>query len=225
MREVTGSSPVSSTIKTAVFERKQRFFVTFCLLFQIKRPCVFRMTTVSTTDREKMGLRRCVASGGPFVYYAGSPWSTCQCRSFFPFFPGGDLRLHLPDQFGQLRLTLGLCFRVHVPGHAPPVDLWGVATLPQVVVDLRDTPGARFTVLALDRLKGSPAGRFQFLFLRRLCPGDGPVDFVRRLLPHFVGDMGVFNVVALDTWPMTVDNVFTSIPCSRALVAKVCRRS
>ena len=34
-----------------------------------------------------------------------------------------------------------------------------------------------------------------------------------------------FNVVALDTWPMTVDNVFTSIPCSRALVAKVCRRS
>ena len=125
------------------------------------------------------------------MYYAGSPWSTCQAALLLPLLPSGNFRLHLPNQFGQLFLTLGLCFRVHVPGHAPPVDLGGVATLPQVIVDLRDTPGARFTVLALDRLKGSPAGRFQFLFLRRLCPGDGPVDLVRRLLPHFVGDMGV----------------------------------
>ena len=167
------------------------FFITFSSPFQIKRPCVFRMTTVSATDRENMGLRRGSASGGPFVYYAGSPWSTCQAALLLPLLPSGNFRLHLPNQFGQLFLTLGLCFRVHVPGHAPPVDLGGVATLPQVIVDLRDTPGARFTVLALDRLKGSPAGRFQFLFLRRLCPGDGPVDLVRRLLPHFVGDMGV----------------------------------
>ena len=125
------------------------------------------------------------------MYYAGLPWSTCQCRPFFPFFPGGDLRLHLPDQFGQLRLTLGLCFRIHVLGHALAVDLGGVATLPQVVIDLGDTPGARLTVFALDWLEGSSAGRFRCFLVRRLCPGDGPVDLVRRLLPHFVGDMGV----------------------------------
>ena len=153
-----------------------------------------------------MGLRR-------FVYYAGLPWSTCQCRPFFPFFPGGDLRLHLPDQLGQLHLALGLCFRIHVLGHALAVDLGGVATLPQVVIELRlliepyepyavaalpqvvielgDTPGSRFAVLALDRLKVSSVGRFRRLPLRRFSPGDGPVNFVRRLLPHLVGDMGV----------------------------------
>ena len=125
------------------------------------------------------------------MYCAGSPWSTCQCRPFFPFFPGGDLRLHLPDQLGQLHLALGLCFRIHVLGHALAVDLGGVAALPQVVIELGDTPGSRFAVLALDRLKGGSAGWFRRLPLRRFSPGDGPVNFVRRLLPHFVGDMGV----------------------------------
>ena len=108
------------------------------------------------------------------MYYAGSPWSTCQCRSFFPFFPGGDLRLHLPDQFGQLHLALGLCFRIHVLGHALAVDLGGVAALPQVVIELGDTPGARFAVLALDRLKGGSAGWFRRLPLRR-GPAGSPL--------------------------------------------------
>ena len=125
------------------------------------------------------------------MYYAGSPWSTRQFSPFSPFSLSGELRLHLPDQLCQLRLALGFCFRVDVPGHALPVDLGGVATLPQVVIDLGDTPGARLTVFALDWLEGSSAGRFRCFLVRRLCPGDGPVDFVRRLLPHFVGDMGV----------------------------------
>ena len=86
------------------------------------------------------------------MYYAGSPWSTRQFSPFSPFSLSGELRLHLPDQLCQLRLALGFCFRVDVPGHALPVDLGGVATLPQVVIDLGDTPGARLTVFALDWL-------------------------------------------------------------------------
>ena len=35
VREVTGSSPVSSTIKTAVFEKKQRFFSNFFAHFPL----------------------------------------------------------------------------------------------------------------------------------------------------------------------------------------------
>ena len=51
VREVTGSSPVSSTIKTAVFERKQRFFLTFLSIFLCTsfRPNIFDHTTA--TDR------------------------------------------------------------------------------------------------------------------------------------------------------------------------------
>ena len=108
------------------------------------------MTTVSATDREKPPSEALLPEGG-LLYSAG--FALCLKR--------GNLRLHLPDQFGQLRLALGLRCRVDVPGHALAVDLGGVATLPQVAIDLGDTPGARFAVLALDRLKGSPAKRFR----------------------------------------------------------------
>ena len=72
------------------------------------------MTTVSATDREKMGLRRYVVSGGPFVYYGGSPWSTCQAALLPSLLPGSDFRFHLPDQFGQLCLALCLCVGIDV---------------------------------------------------------------------------------------------------------------
>ena len=69
----------------------------------------------------------------------------------------------------------------------------GVTALPQVVIDSVDTSGARFAPLTLADLERA-GGRFLGC---RFPPGfrfgspDPPVDFVRRVLPHGVGDMGV----------------------------------
>ena len=73
--------------KTAVFERKRQLF-NFSLTFQIKRPCIFRMTTGSATDRETMGLRGRSAPQRPMLYFAGSPWSACQAALLPPILPG-----------------------------------------------------------------------------------------------------------------------------------------
>ena len=106
---------------------------------------------------------------------------------------GGDLRLHFPDQFCQLFLTLGFRFRVDIPGHALAIEDGGVTALPQVVVDLADTAGARFAPLSLAGLEC--AGR-RFLGCHfphglRFGSPDPPVDLVRRALPHGIGDVGV----------------------------------
>ena len=91
------------------------------------------------------------------MYCTEPPWSACQFCLPPPLVFRGDLRLHLPDQGGQLFLTLRLRFGVDVPGHAPAVDDGGVAALPQVVVDLADASGARLAPLAFVGLEG--AGR------------------------------------------------------------------
>lgn len=52
VREVTGSSPVSSTRKTAVFERKQRFFVTFLFIFFLTLFCQIVFDHITATDRK-----------------------------------------------------------------------------------------------------------------------------------------------------------------------------
>ena len=58
VREVTGSSPVSSTIKTAVFERKQRFFLTFLFSFLCAVFCPITFDHSLATDRQKAALRK-----------------------------------------------------------------------------------------------------------------------------------------------------------------------
>jgi len=61
-----------------------------------------------------------------------------------------------------------------------------------VVADLRDAARPRLAVFALDRLERSAGGLFRsFCLWLRLHLYDGPVDFCRRRLPHFVGDVGV----------------------------------
>ena len=61
-----------------------------------------------------------------------------------------------------------------------------------MVTDLCDAARPRFAVLSFDGLEGGPGGLFRS---RRFRLGfqlrNGPVDFCRRRLLHFVGDMGV----------------------------------
>ena len=102
-----------------------------------------------------MGLRGRFALGGPFVQYVRFSRSTCRTFLFCLFFPGGDLRLHFPDQFCQFFLTLLLRFGVDVPGHALAVDDGGVAALPQMAVDLADASGTWFASLSLVGLEGA----------------------------------------------------------------------
>ena len=102
-----------------------------------------------------MGLRGRFALGGPFVQYGRFSRSTCRTFLFCLFFPGGDFRLHFPDQFCQFFLTLRLRFGVDVPGHALAVDDGGVAALPQMAVDLADASGTRFAPLSLVGLEGA----------------------------------------------------------------------
>ena len=64
VREVTGSSPVSSTTKTALFERKERFFLTFSHVLQCAQERIFALTTVLATDREKFTLRETLVPEG-----------------------------------------------------------------------------------------------------------------------------------------------------------------
>ena len=97
------------------------------------------MTTGSATDRKNRPSEALLPEVG-LLYSAG--FALCLKR--------GNLHLHLPNQFCQLRLTLGFRSGVDVPCHALAVDLGGVAPFPQVVVDLGDTPGAPLAVFALD---------------------------------------------------------------------------
>ena len=97
------------------------------------------------------------------------------------------------NQSGQFFLTLRLRFGVDIPGHALAVDDGGVAALSQVVIDPTDTSGARFAPLSLAGLEGAGDGFLGYGLLSgfRFGSPDPPADFVRRALPHGVGDMGV----------------------------------
>ena len=125
VREVTGSSPVSSTRVTAVFERKQRFFLTFLSTFlcAVFRPIIFDHTTA--TDRKN---RR-----PPEVPFLEGGFLCSAC--FFPGPKGCQLSFHLLNQLCQLLLTFFLRRRVDIPGDALSMDLWGVPPLPEVVID------------------------------------------------------------------------------------------
>ena len=119
--------------------------------------------------------------------------STCRFLLLRLLFSGGDLRLRFPDQFCQLFLALCLRFRVDVPGHALAIDDGGVTALPQVVIDLANASGAWFAPLSLTGLEGTGDGFLGHELLSgfRFGSPDPPVDFVRRALPHGVGDVGV----------------------------------
>ena len=127
------------------------------------------------------------------MQYVSIAWSTCYIFRFHTVFSSDDLCLHFPDQFCQLFLTLGFRFRVDVPGYALAVDDGGIAALPQVVVDLADTSGARFAPLSLVGSEGAGDGFLGHGLLSgfRFGSPDPPVDLVRRALPHGVGNMGV----------------------------------
>ena len=103
-----------------------------------------------------------------------------------------------------------------------------VPPFPQVVIDLADTAGARFAPLSLVGLEGA-GGWFLgggFLSGFRFGSPDSLVDLVRRVLPHGIGDVGV-GVQGGGGGDMADDGerVLTSIPFSKDMVAKVCRRS
>ena len=139
MREVTGSSPVSSTRKTAVFERKQRFFA-FCLtLF-----CQIVFDHSTATDRQKRRPPEALLLEGGFLFSA----------AFFLGPKGLQLLFHFLNQLRQFLLTLLLCGGIDISGNALAVDLWGVPPLPEVVVDLGHTPGSRLAVLSFYRPEG-----------------------------------------------------------------------
>ena len=69
----------------------------------------------------------------------------------------------------------------------------GVASLPQVVVDLSDAPGAWFTAFPFVRLEGagSELPGCGSRLRRGLDLADSLVDFTCRRLPHLISDMCV----------------------------------
>ena len=58
VREVTGSSPVSSTIKTALFERKERFFLTFLPVLRDGIPSGLSADHTESHRQEKSSFQR-----------------------------------------------------------------------------------------------------------------------------------------------------------------------
>ena len=104
----------------------------------------------------------------------------------------GQFLFHLCDQCRQLLFTLRFRGSVDVSGYAFAVDLGGVASLPEVVVDLAHTAGSWLSIFAFHRLEGGgcglPAGS---CVGRWLHPGNAPVDAVSGSLAHFIADMGV----------------------------------
>ena len=77
------------------------------------------------------------------------------CRSLELLSLGGDLLLHLDDQFCQLLLTFLLAVGVDISGEATAVgEPRGVSPFPQVFIDLADASGAGFAALAFVGLEG-----------------------------------------------------------------------
>lgn len=108
-------------------------------------------------------------------------------------FSGGDLCLHFPDQFCQLFLTLGFRFRVDIPGHALSIDDGGVSALPEVVIDLADTAGARLAALAFVGLEdgGRRVSWRRVNLLGGLAFDDPTVDLGCGSPLHLIGHMGI----------------------------------
>ena len=111
-----------------------------------------------------------------------------------------------------------------------------VAALVEVVVQLVDAAGAGLADLARVRAEFRPCG-LHFLVggqtvlqglvgLVRLAVADDTLDILRCLELHRAGDVAVdVEGRGGGDVPMTTERVFTSMPCSSAMVAKVWRRS
>ncbi len=97
VREVTGSSPVSSTIKTALFERKKRFFLTFSPALCDGIPSGLSDDHTESHRQEKCGLRRTIASRGRFSMLR-QPFPVCEVWRFLPSSARSALPafLHIP---------------------------------------------------------------------------------------------------------------------------------
>ena len=68
---------------------------------------------------------------------------------------GGDLLLHLDNQFCQLLFTFFLAVGIDITGEATAVGKQRrVPSFPEVFVDLADTPGAGFAALPFVGLEG-----------------------------------------------------------------------
>lgn len=77
-----------------------------------------------------------------------------------PLLFSGDLRFHLEDHLCQQPLTFLSGLGVNISGMLLAIRPdWGVAALPQVVVDLSDASGSRLTPLAFVGLECT-GGRF-----------------------------------------------------------------
>ncbi|MCI8304751.1 MAG: hypothetical protein HFF52_09000 [Lawsonibacter sp.] len=76
----------------------------------------------------------------------------------------GNFHFHLPNQLSQFFLAFSFSSGVDIPGHAFSVDLWGVASLPEIIPQLSDTARPRFAVFALDRLESGATGKLAAAF-------------------------------------------------------------
>ena len=108
---------------------------------------------------------------------------------------GGDLRLHLQDQPFELLFALLPGMGIDVAG--PLFAVWphrGVAALPEVLVDLADTPGARPAAGQLYGYKGLlllPDSRLPLRLRLHLRRCDPLVDVQGSFPSHLVGDVGI----------------------------------
>ena len=110
------------------------------------------------------------------------------------FFLRSNLPLHFLNHDRQLFFAFFTGFGIDITGDSLAVGISGrVFALPEVVVELVDTTGACFAVLALVWLEAALIGVLLLFVRRHRCVGLSylMVDLHRRLLLHGVGHMGV----------------------------------
>lgn len=115
------------------------------------------------------------------------------CQSH-PLLFCGNFRFHLENHFRQLFFAFIFTVGVGVPGmfFAVRPD-GGVASLPQMIVDLSDAPGAWFTAFPFVRLEGA-GSELPGCGSRLRCGldlADPLVNLKRRCLPHLVSNMRI----------------------------------
>jgi hypothetical protein len=137
--EVGGSNPPSSSRKSSFSCGKGWIFLVFQHFFHCFNFLDLDLTTQPATDREKR-----LTEG---ISHSVSRRFSLPC--FQPLLFSGDLRFHLEDHLRQQLLTFLPGLGVDISGVLLAIRPdGGVAALPQMVVDLSDASGPRFTPLA-----------------------------------------------------------------------------
>ena len=116
------------------------------------------------------------------------------CRSLELVSLGGDLLLHLDNQFCQLLVTFFLDVGIDITGEATAVGKpRRVPSFPEVFVDLADASGAGFAALPFVGLEGG-GGWFPWCCVHVLCgfTFSNPTVNLRRCgFPHLICDVCV----------------------------------